>query len=253
MLEDWEEFTSLILMTKITKKLSKIRKTYGSDHAVHKESSKWHHEGGCEAGSCIPKDSKKRFMAEKWNLMNPQGKEWNLYLQNTKTTLQAKDLLRCRITILCTNLFLCLKQWRFWMQKNALDKEWNKPETIPAWVFRGDTVKDDSGAFAVFTEQRLVRVQNDGRKSNGCYCLTTRLWRTSSWRNIGVHPGKKRRMLENYSKFPNQNVRMYGSVFQNMNGRSHGNTLKIPLFLLNETYTDTHLRDSCGKDSSKKC
>ena len=33
-------------------------------------------------------------------------------------------------------------------------------------------------------------IANDGRKSNGCYCSTTRLWRTSSWRNIGVHPGK---------------------------------------------------------------
>ena len=45
---------------------------------------------------------------------------------------------------------------------------------------------------------------------------------------------------------------MYGYVFQNINGRSHGNTLKIPWYLLNETYTDTHLRDSCGKDSSRK-
>ena len=42
-----------------------------------------------------PKRFRKRFTAEKWNLMNPQGKEWNLlYLQNTKMTLQAKVLLR---------------------------------------------------------------------------------------------------------------------------------------------------------------
>ena len=45
---------------------------------------------------------------------------------------------------------------------------------------------------------------------------------------------------------------MYGYVFQNINGRSHGNTLRILLFLLSETYTDTHSQDSCGKDSSGK-
>ena len=49
-------------MTKITKKLSKKReekigKTYGSSHAVQKESSDKHHEGGCEAGNCIPEGS----------------------------------------------------------------------------------------------------------------------------------------------------------------------------------------------------
>ena len=45
---------------------------------------------------------------------------------------------------------------------------------------------------------------------------------------------------------------MHGYVFQNINGRSRGNTLKILLFLLNEICTGTHSQDSCGKDSSKK-
>ena len=45
----------------------------------------------------------------------------------------------------------------------------------------------------------------------------------------------------------NQNVRMYGYVFQDKNGRNDGIILKILLFLLNENFTD-----SCGKDSSKK-
>ena len=123
--------------------------------------------------------------------------------------------------------------------KAAVDKEWKKLETIPAWdvrevqskeevkkeaqenhnkvhfaslmdlcylknselepqfqkykgrvVLRGDIVKDDAGACAVFTEQGSSASQIDSRKSNGCYWSTTRLWRTSSWRNIGVHPGK---------------------------------------------------------------
>ena len=45
---------------------------------------------------------------------------------------------------------------------------------------------------------------------------------------------------------------MYGYVFQNINGRSRWNFSKILLFLLNETYTDTHSQDSCGKESLKK-
>ena len=38
----------------------------------------------------------------------------------------------------------------------------------------------------------------------------------------------------------------------NTNGPNHGTILKTPLFLLRETYTDTHLQDSCGKDRSQK-
>ena len=37
----------------------------------------------------------------------------------------------------------------------------------------------------------LISSTNDGSKGNGCCCSTAWLWRTSSWRNIGIHPGKK--------------------------------------------------------------
>ena len=49
-----------------------------------------------------------------------------------------------------------------------------------------------------------------------------------------------------------QNVQMYGYVFQNTNGPNLGQTLKIQWFLLNEICTDTHLRDSYGRDSLRK-
>ena len=45
---------------------------------------------------------------------------------------------------------------------------------------------------------------------------------------------------------------MYGYVFQNISDRSRGNTLRIVFFFLDESYTDTHSQESCGKDSSKK-
>ena len=51
-------------------------------------------------------------------------------------------------------------------------------------VCRGDTVKDDSGAYAVFTAQGSSASQIDCRKSNGCHIKTTRLWWTSSWCSI---------------------------------------------------------------------
>ena len=53
------------------------------------------------------------------------------------------------------------------------------------FVLQGDMVKDDSGSYAVFTEQG-----SDGRKSNGCHCKTTWKCRTSSRRSIRLHPSK---------------------------------------------------------------
>ena len=45
---------------------------------------------------------------------------------------------------------------------------------------------------------------------------------------------------------------LYGYVFHDISGQSHGQTLRIPWFLLSEICTDTHLRASCGKDSLRK-
>ena len=35
-------------------------------------------------------------------------------------------------------------------------------------MLRGDIVKDDSGSYAVFTEQRFVCISNDGRPQREC-------------------------------------------------------------------------------------
>ena len=37
-------------------------------------------------------------------------------------------------------------------------------------VLRGDTVKDDFGANAVFAEKRLICITDDCCKNHGCYC-----------------------------------------------------------------------------------
>ena len=176
--------------------------------------------------------------------------------------------------------------------KAAVDKEWKKLETIPAWdvrkvkskkevieeaqnnnnnkvhvaslmdfchlknselepqlqkyrgrvVLRGDIVKDGSGACAVFTEQGSSASQMTAAKVMDVNYLIVTDKQLTQYRHT------PRRTLKNYFKFPNQNVRMYGYVFQNINGRNRGNTLRILLFLLKETCTD---QDSCGKTVRK--
>ena len=109
-------------------------------------------------------------------------------------------------------------------------------------VLRGDIVKDGSGACAVFTEQGSSASQMTAAKVMDVNYLIVTDKQLTQYRHT------PRRTLKNYFKFPNQNVRMYGYVFQNINGRNRGNTLRILLFLLKETCTD---QDSCGKTVRK--
>ena len=58
-----------------------------------------------------------------WKPVNPQGCVWkNLYRNIMRTMLQEKVTIHCNITSWYTNLFLCLKQWRFRMQKVVVDR-----------------------------------------------------------------------------------------------------------------------------------
>ena len=70
-------------------------------------------------------------------------------------------------------------------------------------VLRGDIVKDDSGSYAVFTEQGSSA--NDGRKSHGHYFKTTGMRRTSSRRSIRLNPGPNGRCTD---VIENSKVRM---------------------------------------------
>ena len=58
-----------------------------------------------------------------WEPVNPQDCVWkNLYQIIMRTILQETETIHCNITIWCTNLFLCLKPWRFQQQK----QQWTK-------------------------------------------------------------------------------------------------------------------------------
>ena len=57
-------------------------------------------------------------------------------------------------------------------------------------VLRCDILKDDSGSYAVFTEQGSSASQMTAAKSHGYYIKTVRMFRTSSWRSICFYAGK---------------------------------------------------------------
>ena len=60
-------------------------------------------------------------------------------------------------------------------------------------VLRGDIVKDDSGSYAVFTEQRSSASQMTAAKIYGYHLQIARLRWTSSRRNISLYPSKNGR------------------------------------------------------------
>ena len=112
-------------------------------------------------------------------------------------------------------------------------------------VLRGDIVKDDSGSYAVFTEQgssasymTAAKVMDiisrlpgcDGQAADAVYAQTQ----------------------PNYWKFPNRNVQTFGFVHRNTNGQNHGPIWKTQSFLLSEICMVILWQDYYGNGSSRK-
>ena len=107
-----------------------------------------------------PRRFQKLFVVEKWNLMNPQGNEWNLlYLQNTKIALQTEVLRRWPFTILVHKFIPMPQAMKILDAKAAVDKEWKKLETIPARQL--ETVKSKT--------EVILEAQRDKKK---VHCAT---------------------------------------------------------------------------------
>ena len=121
MLDDWEEFTLLIRMTKNARKPFKMRGENWKGPWTRPCRAKRRFilaPGNWERNWMHLTRFQKQSMVVSWNLMNPQGNEWNLpYVKDTKMTLQAKVSLRWSSTIWFTNLSPCHKRWKFRMQK----------------------------------------------------------------------------------------------------------------------------------------
>ena len=120
-------------------------------------------------------------------------------------------------------------------------------------MLRGDVLKDDSGASAVFTEQGssasqviAATVMDVIAKLPGCTYWTSRR------RSISLRPCEKWRTLQGCFKFKSHNVQTYGYVFYDTHGQNLVQPSNTQWFLSNETCMDTHLPASCGNDNMRK-
>ena len=102
MLEEWEEFTLSIQMTKSTNKFSRMRGENWKDLWLQPCRAKDSRASRklLQSRKSHPRRVPKQCTVVQWNLMNPWDNLQNLRTPHTmKITLHAKDLLRCLITI----------------------------------------------------------------------------------------------------------------------------------------------------------
>ena len=232
-LEDWEECTSLILQMRSSRMIFCKKKRWESGK------DPWHQP--CRAREWFTlaprrwKESRKLKSGISWIHKTTTG---------SSPPTKHEDYIagkgfRWPITM-CRKFIPMPQAMKIPDAKAAVDKEWKKLETIPAWNM--EKVKKQEGGHCRSTKRQnrkstllncdghmppkkrwgrtkiteaywpsrtpwwhcerrlwslrsfywtgLVCVSNDCRKSNGCYCEITWLWRTSSWRSICLYPSK---------------------------------------------------------------
>ena len=118
-------------------------------------------------------------------------------------------------------------------------------------MLRGDVVKDDSGAYAVFTEQGSSASQMTAAQLMDVIARLVDCARQAA-DALSAHTQVKTEDTPRLLKILGRTVQIWAYVFHDTSGQHLGQTWKIQWFLLNEICTDIHLRASCGKDNSKK-
>ena len=115
-------------------------------------------------------------------------------------------------------------------------------------VLRGDIVEDDSGSYAVFTEQGSSASQMTAAKIMD---IISRLpgcdGQAADAVSISLYPGENGRCSQIVKKFPNRNVQTFGFVHHDTNGLNHGPVWKTQSFLLKGICTGILWQDYCGK------
>ena len=103
-------------------------------------------------------------------------------------------------------------------------------------VLRGDIVKDNSGSYAVFTEQgRLLGC--DGQAADAVSANT----------QVKMEDAHKL-----FVKFQNRSVQTFGFVYHDTNGQNHGPVWKTQSFLLSEICMVILWQDYYGKGNLRK-
>ena len=224
-----------------------------------------------------------------WKLMNLQECVWEIrYRIIMKTILQEKETIHYSTTIWFTKKFLCLdKEWEKLEKISAwnLTKVRSKKEVIDEArsadatvhfaslmdichlknaeleaehqkykgrvVLRGEIVKDDSGSYAVFTEQGSSASQMTAAKIMD---IISRLPGCDGQAAdaVSAYTQVKWKMLANYWKFQNRSVQTFGFVYHDTNGQNHGPVRKTQLFLSNGICMVILLQDYCGKGNLRK-
>ena len=114
-----------------------------------------------------------------------------------------------------------------WRSPRSSSRQCRNPviqEKIGRIVLRGEFVKDDSGAYAVFTEQGSSASQNDTGKGNGRYRETTLIVHDKPPTQYLFTPKSKWRT--------SLNVQIHGDVFHDTNGQNHASGVDDPVVLL---------------------
>ena len=101
-------------------------------------------------------------------------------------------------------------------------------------VLRGDIVKDDSGSYAVFTEQGSSASQMTAAKVMDIISRLPGCAWTSSWCSICLYPSKNGRCSKIIENSQIRNVQTFGFVYHDTKGQNHGPVWKTQLFLMNE-------------------
>ena len=96
-------------------------------------------------------------------------------------------------------------------------------------VHRGDMVKDDSGSYAVFTEQgssasqmTAAKVMDVISRLPGCAGQTTDA--VSAYTQVKMEDAPTL-----FEKYQSQNVQIFGYVYHSTNGKNHGPVMKNPV------------------------
>ena len=113
-------------------------------------------------------------------------------------------------------------------------------------VLRGDIVKDDSGSYAVFTEQGSSASQMTAAKIMD---IISRLPGCDGQAAdaVSAYTQVKMEDVHKLMKIPNRNVQTLGFVYHDTNGQSHGPVWKTQSFFLSEICMVILWQDYYGK------
>ena len=118
-------------------------------------------------------------------------------------------------------------------------------------VLRGDIVKDDSGSYAVFTEQGSSASQMTAAKIMD---IISRLPGCDGQAAdaVSAHTQVKIEDAHKLLKFQNRSVQTFGFVYHDTNSQNHGPVWKTQSFLLSGICTVILEQDCYGKGNLRK-